>query len=401
MIHVCFGLHDGDGKYSKFIGAAMASIFVNTAALVTIHILHDATLTADNRQKFSELADKYNQYVDFHDTEKICPNEINLLREKLADKINSRFSIGMFYRLLIKKILGAGKAIYLDADIIVNLDIAELWQQDMKNFPVAAVPEIDATNRYMIIDKFLLKSGRVNVTDYFCSGVMILNLDALDENFFNDGVKFLVDNPQCESPDQDILNAFFAENYLKLEQKFDAFANINRRLNLPVTQKIYHYAGHKLGLDLDDAYNRLFAENFSRTPWFNVEVLNHLSKEFRLRNELYCLQTQLIMGYCAKHCRAFFVEPHNVEPLKKFFAIQDDEPIIEIRNQNSVRELIDRMTQWRGQKIFFIIYPDWPRLKNLLTTCGFEEYADYVNGLTLLTQEQGGTYSDRQFVRGL
>ena len=29
MIHVCFGLHDKHGTYSKFTGTAMASIFEN------------------------------------------------------------------------------------------------------------------------------------------------------------------------------------------------------------------------------------------------------------------------------------------------------------------------------------------------------------------------------------
>ena len=182
MIHVCFGLHDGDGHYSKFVGTTMASIFENTFAPVTVHILHDATLTDDNRDKFSYLAGRYSQHVKFHDVEKICADEIKFLRDKLAEVFKSRFSVGTFYRLLMKKILaphGVNKAIYLDADIIVNLDIDELWRQDLKNFPLAAVPEIVATLNNMISSKFLLSSGRVKQADYFCSGVMIIELDKI------------------------------------------------------------------------------------------------------------------------------------------------------------------------------------------------------------------------------
>ena len=182
MINVCFGLHDADGKYSKFVGATMVSIFENSFTpppipSITVHILHDATLTDDNRDKFSYLAGRYGQSVKFHNVEKLCADEINFLREKLADKLKMRFSVGTFYRLLIKKILGTGKVIYLDADIIVNLDISELWQQNLQNFPVAAVPEIDATQHYMIDNKFLLKTGFVKLENYFCAGVMIFNLD--------------------------------------------------------------------------------------------------------------------------------------------------------------------------------------------------------------------------------
>ena len=179
MIHVCFGLHDADGHFSKFVGTTMASIFENTSAPVTIHILHDPTLTADNRDKFSYLAGCYGQRVNFHNVAALCPNEINFLREKLLDKINTRFSIGAFYRLLMKKIFGNGKMIYLDADTIVNLDIIELWRQDLGNFTVAAVPEVEATFNNMVSNKFVLNTGRVRKENYFCSGVMIFDLDKI------------------------------------------------------------------------------------------------------------------------------------------------------------------------------------------------------------------------------
>ncbi|MBQ7629907.1 MAG: hypothetical protein IJS81_06805 [Selenomonadaceae bacterium] len=32
MVHVCFGLHDSDGRYSKFTGTAMLSMFENCSA---------------------------------------------------------------------------------------------------------------------------------------------------------------------------------------------------------------------------------------------------------------------------------------------------------------------------------------------------------------------------------
>ena len=76
MIHVCFGLHDGDGRYSKFTGTAIASMFVNTSAEVTVHILHDNTLTQDNRNKFVYLAKRYGQLVKFYNIEELCADKI-------------------------------------------------------------------------------------------------------------------------------------------------------------------------------------------------------------------------------------------------------------------------------------------------------------------------------------
>ena len=73
MIHVCFGLYDKTGRYSKFTGTAMLSLFENTSADVTVHILHDDTLTQDNREKFIYLAGRYNQAVKFYNVEELCP----------------------------------------------------------------------------------------------------------------------------------------------------------------------------------------------------------------------------------------------------------------------------------------------------------------------------------------
>ncbi len=41
MIHICYGIYDKTGHYSKFIGISMISIFENTKESVTVHILHD------------------------------------------------------------------------------------------------------------------------------------------------------------------------------------------------------------------------------------------------------------------------------------------------------------------------------------------------------------------------
>ena len=388
MIHVCFGLHDADGHYSKFVGTTMASIFENTSAPVTIHLIHDATLTADNRDKFSYLAGCYGQRVNFHNASALCPNEIKFLREKLLDKINTRFSIGAFYRLLMKKIFGNGKMIYLDADTIVNLDIAELWRQDLGSFTVAAVPEVEATFNNMVSNKFLLNTGRVRKENYFCSGVMIFDLDKLDEKFFYDGVQFLSDNPSCESPDQDILNAAFSENYFRLEQKFDSFSDAERIRRAPVAKKIYHYAGRCIGLNSFDAYNKLWLENFSKTPWSNAEVFHNMSREIDNTIDQRIELTQWLMKVYAGRRRTFCIEPNGINFVKALFAVREDEKFIEMRDGKSLEKLLSKMKSQRGKTMFFIFVPIYPPFRDELVRNGFKEFEDFVNGFLFVTQKQ-------------
>ena len=388
MIHVCFGLHDADGHYSKFVGTTMASIFENTSAPVTIHLIHDATLTADNRDKFSYLAGCYGQRVNFHNASALCPNEIKFLREKLLDKINTRFSIGAFYRLLMKKIFGNGKMIYLDADTIVNLDIAELWRQDLGSFTVAAVPEVEATFNNMVSNKFLLNTGRVRKENYFCSGVMIFDLDKLDEKFFYDGVQFLSDNPSCESPDQDILNAAFSENYFRLEQKFDSFSDAERIRRAPVAKKIYHYAGRCIGLNSFDAYNKLWLENFSKTPWSNAEVFHNMGREIDNTIDQRIELTQWLMKVYAGRRRTFCIEPNGINFVKALFAVREDEKFIEMVDGKSLEKLLSKMKSQRGKTMFFIFVPAYPPFRDELVRNGFKEFEDFVNGFLFVTQKQ-------------
>ena len=54
MIDICYGLYDRNGRYSKFVGTSMVSIFENTSEKITIHILHDNTLTEDNLSYLNE-----------------------------------------------------------------------------------------------------------------------------------------------------------------------------------------------------------------------------------------------------------------------------------------------------------------------------------------------------------
>ena len=66
MIHVCFPLHDKTGSYSKYEGVAICSLLENTNSEITIHIIHDATVSDDNIEKFHNLITAYGQRLELH-----------------------------------------------------------------------------------------------------------------------------------------------------------------------------------------------------------------------------------------------------------------------------------------------------------------------------------------------
>ena len=131
MIHVCFPDYDKHGTYSKYVGVAMASLLSNTKADVMVHLLHDATLSLENRKKFDHLADRHHQKICFHEVDS---SEFADLEKRVGN-----FSIGTLFRLSMIDVLPSSlsKIIYLDSDILVNLDIEELWDIDLQGFSIA------------------------------------------------------------------------------------------------------------------------------------------------------------------------------------------------------------------------------------------------------------------------
>ena len=143
MIHVCYALHDESGKYSKLAATSMTSIFENTAEFVTVHIIIDNSVPKDTIEKLRTVGLNYGQYVKFYNVDELIPERIAEVKKSVPAATKHWASIAAFYRLMVDSIVpnDIPRIIYLDADTLVNLDIKELWNIDMKNFPLAAIPE--------------------------------------------------------------------------------------------------------------------------------------------------------------------------------------------------------------------------------------------------------------------
>lgn len=361
---------------------------------IIVHILHDNTLSADNRDKLSYIAGKYNQQVQFHNVEIICAEQLKILREKLAAFLNTRFSIGAFYRLLVKEIpmLGVTKFIYLDSDTIINLDIRELWDYPMGNYAIAATPELEATRMHMITNKWILHTGRVKVENYFCSGIMCIDLDRLAADFFMQGVDWLSKNPQVECPDQDFLNNFYSTNYARLPEKFDSFAGVSKGLDQnKIYRKIYHYAGQtaltfNIGMD---ALDRLFFSYFTKTPWFDENTILHMyegARQIYIERQLFAAQISALMS---GKKRIFFTPPENAEMVRQIFFVNNNEEILAAKEIDSVQSLADALNKSRGKIVAFVMVGNYHICRQRLINAGFAEGRDFVNAMLFLSDAQG------------
>lgn len=407
MIHVCFGLYDKTGRYSKFTGTAMLSMFDNhtpPTPSITVHILHDNTLTADNRDKFSYIAGQYGQLVKFYNVEELCADKIKKIIELIPAAKSAYSSIATFYRFFIPQLLkpNIDKVIYLDSDLVVNLDVKEFWQIELGDKILGVVPEI--FNRNDVQKAFpLVSDGLISPENYFNAGVLLMNLEALrsEKDAIINAIKFTSQNSRYQKfMDQDILNCCFSTRTVKLPNKFNRFTIYARKdRELTLGKKIYHFAGSGLKLDMSDPFNRLWMNYFIRTPWFDVDTIGRLYAGMQQLHVGLKQSMANVSAMMSGKTRAFFVPPQSVDAIKKIFSVRADEEIILAENQTSLKKLIDSMNASRGRKLFFIILQGFPF--QILNQLGFVAGRDFVNGMDFLSEAQGVSFNSHPLIKAM
>ena len=129
--------------------------------------------------------------------------------ENLAKKLNVRdyYTMTTYYRLILPKaFFFINKAIYLDSDIVVRGDIAELYDTELGTNLVGAVPD----GSVQIFDEFITyveKALGVPHDKYFNAGILVMNLKRMRAVHFQEQVEELVKKVSFKvAQDQDLLN---------------------------------------------------------------------------------------------------------------------------------------------------------------------------------------------------
>lgn len=222
-VHAALCVYDPSGNYSQHAGVVITSIFENTDSKVIIHILHDETLTEENRKKFIRTAEKYSQGLEFHDVSEYK----NSLDTKNLDFVINRYSIGSLYRLFITDALSElERVIYLDCDIIVDLDILELWKTDINNYFLAGAIDLPGENfnDNLHAEKMRLLLNGCRPETYINAGVLLMNLKRIREklSLSKAGLEWLSRRrDMAVAADQDALNAIFAGDIKVIDSRFN------------------------------------------------------------------------------------------------------------------------------------------------------------------------------------
>lgn len=290
IIHIGFGLHDKTGHYSVWVGTVMQSILEHTDSRICFHILHDETLSIDNKYKLEKVARSGSSIIEFH---KIDENDFSVVKNQM-----SRFTIGTMFRCSLPELLpNLNRIIYLDADLFVNRDIKELWDVDICEYCLAGVADegVDIHNYPKILNKY----PGIKKESYFNAGVLYMNLKKLREfgNLKKLVVDFLIENPEADLPDQNALNVLFHNKVLYLDGSWNQFVFMHRKDNVEKLDKaIFHYAADLLMLYSHSLLDKEYFRTICRTPWKDYEMNHQFERCFdRMNDRVYQYQNMLCL----------------------------------------------------------------------------------------------------------
>lgn len=204
-LNICYALND---RYASYCGASMVSILENNRTNnIVFHILSD-TIEQSFKSRLKSYIKDYNADIIFYKV-----NDSKLDGQKIT------WSKYGWYRIFASELLPktVDKLLYLDCDTIVVGNISDLFDIPNSDWSLAAVPD------YMTIQPKLYERIGYNAEEgYFCSGVLLMNLDYFRKyNLPKVILEYAINNPnQIHFPDQDALNCVCCDSKRFLPIKY-------------------------------------------------------------------------------------------------------------------------------------------------------------------------------------
>ncbi|MCP3966862.1 MAG: glycosyltransferase family 8 protein [Lentisphaerae bacterium] len=302
-----------DKNYVQHAAVMLCSLFENNKdASFNVYILTEAE---ENISKaFLDFVDDYGHKV----------NIIVMHTEEIKKlPLMPGYPHAVYYPMFLPELLPREleKIIYFDTDIVINGDISELWDIDLGSKPLAAVRD------YLVLKspvqlRQLKNTIKIKEDQYFNSGSLVFNLDLLrNENFTEKCLCWAHKNlNQIMYPDQDIMNAVTAGNWLRLPPKYNAshflgdadncFFNIWSQSEILEARKkpvVIHYIGRCKPWHYKCTYEvGKYFKYLEKTPWRDFKYTDKTILTFIKKYFLSYYGT--IKYYYSQLCNQFLVD---------------------------------------------------------------------------------------------
>ncbi len=219
-----------DKNYGIPLCVMITSVLYNKSIAdnIEFHVL-DFGILYEDKANINAVVNKYNAKVHYYEEHSLDLTNYNVLVEKLYKKydVTSYINPNTFVRLLIwEQFPNLDKCLWLDADLVVNQSLANLWAVDVTNTLFAGVLDLCIFEDFEdVIDTdsiSYVKLCKQQKNIYMNAGVLLLNLQELRKlgslkDILNNLYNYIdANNIKLTYYDQDILNIICKENIIEL-----------------------------------------------------------------------------------------------------------------------------------------------------------------------------------------
>lgn len=266
IIDIGYGI---DNNFARCTATSIFSFYKNNPNKNFVFHILETNLSISNKNKFKSLAKKYALNIIIY--------TINIDNFKKLPS-NITFTTAMYFRYIFPYILKNNeKIIYIDGDTLCLNNAEELFNINLENNIIAAVPDSEWANKTR--NKALNLKNHI----YFLSGMLLINAKKWNE--FNTFEKLI----ECLStigknflfPDQDALNLVLTNKVKYIDSKFNWAKVENISPNNINKIIILHYAASpkpwSLSWSLDPKTNninrKIYITYEKQTPFFNMPLV--------------------------------------------------------------------------------------------------------------------------------
>lgn len=184
--------------------------------------------------------------------------------------------IETYYRLLLPQLLlNYDKVLYLDSDMLVQADVAELYNTKLGNYLIAACKDADSAglyNGYELSKKkyidYVLKLK--NPYKYFQAGTILFNLNEFRKTYsFEEILKFAA-KEKWQLQDQDVLNKLCEDKVLYVDMSWNVMVDLYDIRIRNIISKAPHYLAEEYAVARKNP--RIVHYAGPQKPWISPEM---------------------------------------------------------------------------------------------------------------------------------
>lgn len=195
------------------MGLAILSILQSAAKEDSFHFyILDNKISSPNKKKLAQLHREYRFGLTY------IPLDERLFAR--CDAKRSNWTLSIFGRYLIPKVIPADKVLYLDCDVMVRGSLHPLFEEDVDGYYLAGVPDYNVIFRGKLSERF---GPDFKKEEYVNSGVLLINNQKWrEENLFEKLLAFSEKNASYLLwPDQDAVNVVCQKRKKMLPERYN------------------------------------------------------------------------------------------------------------------------------------------------------------------------------------